>query len=141
MVTDQAIFHKKFIQEHEHYNSKLKEYKEYREVLKDGNCLYLSIAVKFIEFYRQSQNKQKWYLFKNKIVNYFCEIKVETLLYDDNITTIENMINEEFDLEDYEKYVWFEVVQFLKLVITVEMKMNQEKYQPFLYQKIGRAHV
>lgn len=133
MVKERAVFHKKFIQEHEHYNYKLNDFREYREVLKDGNCFYLSIAVKFIEFFRKNENKEKWLSFKEKILNCFAEMKIESILYDDNLTTIEIMLNEEVDVEDYEKYIWFEVVQFLKFAISVEMKMNEEKYQPFLF--------
>lgn len=130
---DKLVSKKKAIKDHKMYSEKMGKIKYYRSINRDGNCMYLSIGIQIIDYVRSHPEfKQKWDFFLEKSVQYFKNMKIEEFTYSDYLDTIKELVDSEINFEDLDKYNLYEVIYFLRLVISAEMRNNSSKYEPFL---------
>lgn len=121
------------IEDHEMYTNKFGNLKSFRKIEKDGNCMYLSIGVQLIEFVRSNPEfKFRWEEFISKSEEYFETMKLEKFTYCDYVDTIKILVDNDEKIEAIDKHSLYEVIYFLRLVISAEMRINKQKYEPFL---------
>ncbi|KAK6089835.1 hypothetical protein P3W45_001183 [Vairimorpha bombi] len=130
---DHLVSEEKNIKDHEMYTEKFGKIKSYRSIKRDGNCMYLSIGIQLINYVRSHPEfRQKWDSFLEKSIQYFNNMKIEEFTYSDYLETIKNLVDNDVGFEDLDKYSLYEIIYFLRLVISAEMRNNSSKYEPFL---------
>lgn len=133
MKKDFAVSVKKEITSHEFYSEKLKNLKYYREVVRDGNCLYTSLSVQLLDFFRNDKNKiEIWNNFCN-VLSVNCEkLGIEELVYCDNIDTFNDLLSNNVKFEEIDIYAWYEIIYIFRLAISTHIRLNAEEFQPFI---------
>ncbi|KAF9760944.1 Ubiquitin thioesterase otubain-like [Nosema granulosis] len=105
--------------------------KQYRDILRDGNCMYLSIGVQLIDKLQSDINFRR--LFKDtleEVKKKFKAIGLEEFTYVDYLSTLEENID--VPIQDIDKYCWYEIVGLLRLITSTELRTNQEAYSPYM---------
>jgi ubiquitin thioesterase protein OTUB1 len=138
---------KKSLTEHEYYkderyrgafNKILETHKEYRECLRDGNCLYLSyvIALADLVLTRDEAFLDGLLAGLQGINERLAECKISEASYSQFYETFVEILKLIFSrsetIESISLYLWYECVVYLRLVVSTELKSNQGLYQPYI---------
>ncbi|WUR03503.1 ubiquitin thioesterase OTUB1 [Vairimorpha necatrix] len=133
MEKSSAVSGKLQITNHEFYSDKLKSLSSYREIPRDGNCMYLSISIKILEFFRSKKDQiYKWETFTTSLKSYCTKLNIEEFVYIDNLETFSDLINNNTKIEDIDLYTWYEILYIFRLAISTHMRLNSEEYQPYI---------
>lgn len=103
----------------------------YRDVLRDGNCMYLSIGVQIIDMLQKNEKfKETFKKSLEDIKEKFKAIGLEEFTYVDYLNTLEE--NMDVEIHEIDKYCWYEIVGLLRLITSTELRTNPEAYAPFI---------
>ncbi|KAF7682759.1 Ubiquitin thioesterase otubain-like [Astathelohania contejeani] len=116
----------------------LKHYSHFRECTRDGNCFYSSALFKFLELVPSLQHKtfdeilEKLQFYNKKIVESGIEEYSFKDFYDAMLANIHASRRKNFDLNDIDDFSFSSMIAYSKLLIATEMRINPEKYKPFI---------
>lgn len=103
----------------------------YRDILRDGNCMYLSIGVQIIDKLQKDEKfKEVFEKSLEDIKEKFKALGLEEFTYVDYLNTLED--NMDVEIHEIDKYCWYEIVGLLRLITSTELRTNQEVYAPFI---------
>jgi ubiquitin thioesterase protein OTUB1 len=138
---------RKSLMEHRYYEDRkyrdafdkiLETHKEYRECLRDGNCLYLSYAIALADLVLERDES-----FLETLVERFqginerlasCEISKASYeeFYETFVEILRLVSSRSESVERISLYLWYECVVYLRLAVSAELKGNPELYQPYI---------
>ncbi|AFN82990.1 putative cysteine protease [Encephalitozoon romaleae SJ-2008] len=116
----------------------MKSYTEFRECIRDGNCLYISYAVVLADLVTSEgepllKTLTSAFAKTNSMLHLY---NIDELgykgFYDSFADILADMVNGTKKIEDVPLYSLYDCVAYLRLVVSTEIKSNPEKYQPYI---------
>ncbi|EOB13883.1 Ubiquitin thioesterase otubain-like protein [Nosema bombycis CQ1] len=128
---------KKIVENRSYMDSKFKSrldhtgIKYFREIARDGNCMYLAIGVQIVDKLQTNPDfKDKFNKTLEDLIEKFKSLKLEEFTYSDYMNTLKE--NMDVEIQKIDKYSWYEIVGLLRLITSTELRINKEMYLPYI---------
>ncbi|KAH9412299.1 hypothetical protein HK407_01g01940 [Ordospora pajunii] len=110
---------------------------QFRECIRDGNCLYISYAVALADLVcAENQLFGTLVSVFDRINSRFTACGIEQLgfsgFHETFVEVLKDVMDGTVKVEDVPLYTWYDCVAYLRLVVSAELKSNSDVYQLYI---------